>query len=39
MADQAIRVVDKEFWLRLAADWIKLAEAAEKQNRSGPLQE
>jgi hypothetical protein len=28
-AEHAIRPIDREAWLRLAADWAKLAEAAE----------
>lgn len=28
LADRAIRQPDKEAWLRLAADWLKLAEGA-----------
>jgi hypothetical protein len=30
-AAKAISPLDKEAWLRLAADWIKLAEAAEER--------
>jgi hypothetical protein len=34
--EQAIKTIselDKETWLRFAADWLKLAEDAEKRNR------
>jgi len=30
MAAQALHPVDKDAWLKLAADWLKLAEKAEK---------
>jgi hypothetical protein len=30
---EAIGQLDKEAWLRLAADWIKLAQAAEERHR------
>jgi hypothetical protein len=29
-AESAIREIDREAWLRLAADWAKLAEGAER---------
>ena len=32
-AEKAIGQLDKETWLRLAADWIKLAQAAEERHR------
>ena len=32
-AEKAISQLDKEAWLRLAADWIKLAQAAEERHR------
>jgi hypothetical protein len=32
-AEKAISQLDKEAWLRLAADWIKLAQAAEERYR------
>jgi hypothetical protein len=32
-AEKAISPLDKEAWLRLAADWIKLAQAAEERHR------
>jgi hypothetical protein len=31
LAESAVRESDKEAWLRLAADWIKLAESAEQR--------
>jgi hypothetical protein len=31
LADSAVSQHDKEAWLRLAADWIKLAENAEQR--------
>jgi hypothetical protein len=32
-AERTISQLDKEAWLRLAADWIKLAQAAEERHR------
>lgn len=32
LAEKALSQVDKEAWLRLAADWIKLAENAQEQS-------
>jgi hypothetical protein len=32
-AERAISQLDKEAWLWLAADWIKLAQAAEERHR------
>ena len=32
LAEKALGQVDKEAWLRLAADWIKLAENAQEQS-------
>jgi hypothetical protein len=31
----ALRTIDREAWLRLAADWAKLAESAELSRRLG----
>jgi hypothetical protein len=31
MAARSVSTLDKEAWLRLAADWIKLAESAEER--------
>jgi hypothetical protein len=33
LAASAKKVPDKEAWLRLAADWIKLAETADQRRR------
>jgi hypothetical protein len=33
LAESAVSELDREAWLRLAADWIKLAEGAEQQYR------
>jgi hypothetical protein len=33
LAASAVSQLDKEAWLRLAADWIKLAENAEQRRR------
>jgi hypothetical protein len=33
LAEKAISQFDKEAWLRLAADWIKLAQATEARRR------
>jgi hypothetical protein len=30
-AERAINLLDKEAWLRLAGEWIKLAQASEKR--------
>jgi hypothetical protein len=30
LADKAIRPLDKEAWLKVAIDWIKLAESADQ---------
>jgi hypothetical protein len=38
LAERSPSQLDKEAWLRLAADWIKLAENAD-QRRSGWLRE
>jgi hypothetical protein len=34
-AESALRRIDQEAWLRLAADWAKLAEGAEPDRRLG----
>ena len=34
LAEKAISQFDKEAWLRLAADWIKLAQATEARRKS-----
>lgn len=40
LAAATINPTDKEFWLRLAAEWQKLAEEAVKRSRpAGPLRE
>jgi hypothetical protein len=33
LAESAVSRPDKEAWLRLAADWVKLAESAEQRRR------
>jgi hypothetical protein len=33
LAESAVSEPDKEAWLRLAADWVKLAESAEQRRR------
>jgi hypothetical protein len=33
LAESAVSQPDKEAWLRLAADWVKLAESAEQRRR------
>jgi len=39
LAEKALSQADKEAWLRLAADWIKLAEnAQERRSRLWPPQ-
>jgi hypothetical protein len=35
LAERANSPIDKEAWLRLAEDWIKLAEEAEKRRPAG----
>jgi hypothetical protein len=32
-AEKAVSPLDREVWLRLEADWIKLAQAAEERRR------
>jgi hypothetical protein len=32
LAAMALKQTDKAFWLRLAEDWLKLAQEADKQN-------
>jgi hypothetical protein len=33
LAERSVSQIDKEAWLRLAADWIRLAENAEERRR------
>jgi hypothetical protein len=33
LAEKSVSQLDKEAWLRLAADWIKLAESAQQRRR------
>ena len=35
LAERATSPIDKEAWLRLAEDWFKLAEEAEKRRPAG----
>jgi hypothetical protein len=35
LAEQATSPIDKQAWLRLAEDWIKLAEETEKRRPAG----
>ena len=35
LAEQATSPIDKQAWLRLAEDWIKLAEETEKRRSAG----
>ena len=35
LAEQATSRIDKQAWLRLAEDWIKLAEETEKRRSAG----
>jgi hypothetical protein len=38
LADRSVSQLDKDYWLRLAADWIKLAEnAEERRSKFRPL--
>jgi hypothetical protein len=40
LAEQAINALDKEAWLRLAGEWVKLAQEADKRLRyRSPLRE
>jgi hypothetical protein len=33
LAERSVSQIDKEAWLRLAADWIRLAEGAQQRRR------
>ena len=35
LAERATNSIDKQAWLRLAEDWIKLAEEAERRHSAG----
>lgn len=39
MAARSLTLGDKAFWLRIAEDWIKLAQIADKNRRPNPYQD